>query len=136
MENFYEQVDRLVKELERGDAPDASARALAAHQVLDVYVKKLQVIKECLEIMSDECLLFTEGRNPFPALYDRRLTRELLHGIDRIEEDLCARRFRDTGGSEAEIERMMELIDGHVERVCRLGDALRNTDALAKKMGV
>lgn len=135
MEKFYAEIERFLGELEHGDGPDATSRALHAHQVLDAFVKKLQIVKEYLEQVSDECLLLSEDRNPFPALYDRSFVSGLLRGVDRIEEDLNGRRFRDAGGSENEIERMMEQIDGHIERMYKLGDTLRKTDVLRKKMG-
>lgn len=136
MEKFYEEVERFVKELETGNAPDASRRAVQAHKILDTYVKRLQVVKEFLEIINDERLLLADRENnPFPALYDRTFTRDLLRGLDRIEEHIEAGRCREAGGCESDLDLMKDLLDTHIDRFYKLGDALRNTDALGRRMG-
>lgn len=135
MDKFYDEVERFVRELETGNAPDARRRAFQAHKILDTYVKRLQLVKEFLEVVNDERLLLADREaNPFPSLHDRRFTRDLLRGLDRIEEHLAAGRCAEAGGCENDLDLMKDLLDTHIDRIYKLGDALRATDAFGRRM--
>ena len=50
------------------------------------------------------------------------------------EEHLAAGRCAEAGGCENDLDLMKDLLDTHIDRIYKLGDALRATDAFGRRM--
>jgi len=133
MDNFYKEVENFINQ--SSDSEEVSPKidtdkAVNLHQTIDVFVKKLQLLKEYIELLDDEAIFLSEENNKFPSVYDNSIF-ELTHEkIKLIENSLYTSRFESMSQNKESIEDVKNTLNNNIEKMYKLGDSLRNSEIL------
>jgi hypothetical protein len=136
MEKLYKEINEFIIEIQsETSTADARQTAIRAHQSIDLVVKKLQILKEYIELLEEEYVYFQEENIPFEEVKKREFFRDFLGKILAVETNLYRTQFNSDSQAIDNFSTLTDEVHKHVERLCTLGDDLRKTHIFQENIG-
>ena len=123
MEKLFAEIEMFMARLdEQKSSEQAREAAVKAHQVIDIAVRKMQILKDYLEILGDECILYSDGSNPLPGIFEGLSeVRRFMDKIRLIESEMSTGTHPSNIADTEKLRVISENLGQKIERLFQLG---------------
>lgn len=135
MEKLFAEIQTFMNGLNaQKDSEQARLEAVRAHQVIDIAVRKMQILRDYVEILGDECVLYSDGSNPLPGIYEGLSeVRGLMDQIRGIEVELSNATATSSISATEKLRVVSENLNQKIERLFQLGEDLRSQEVFRQQ---
>lgn len=135
MEKLFREIEMFMAGLdEQKNSEEARLIAVRAHQVIDIAVRKMQILRDYIEILGDECMLYADGNNPLPGIYEGLSeVRGFMTELRDIEGNLNASTPDPNAMVTDKLRAVSEKLSQKIERLFQLGEDLRSQEVFRQQ---